>query len=312
MDHTHVKLTLVDALITAINAVLPTFFLIGLGAAIDKRFPDLHLETLSRLSVWLLIPALIVNALASTSVQLGAAAGLVLAYLLYLVVLGSITVLTSRGLSPKESRGVLVTTLFGNTGNMGLPITLFAYGQAGLERAVILLVVSLTLMFVAGPTLLAGNTDNLGKRLHDALKLPPIWATLIGVVLSALSLSMPLSVERSVSLLGSAAIPVMLLSLGMQMQRSWTWDLGESALRTTVLRLVVGLGIAYGAARLIGLSSLDTNVLVLSGAMPAAVTMFVVAVEVGGDYKGVARSVVATTIGSLFAIMLVLFLLPPP
>ena len=299
-----------DALVTALNAVLPTFFLIGLGAAVDKRFPDLHLETLSRLSVWLLIPALIVNALATTSVDLRSAAGLVLAYLLYLVILTAVTVLSSRGLSPKEARGVLVTTLFGNTGNMGLPITLFAYGQAGLERAVILLVVSLSLMFVAGPTLLAGSADRLGKRFRETLKLPPIWATLVGVALSGLSTVLPLSLERSISLLGGAAIPIMLLSLGIQMRRSWTWDLGESALRTSLLRLTVGLGVAYGVARLIGLSSLDTNVLVLSGAMPAAVTMFVVAVEVGGDYQGVARSVVATTIGSLFAIMLVLFLLP--
>ena len=94
------------------------------------------------------------------------------------------------------------------------------------------------------------------------------------------------------------------------MRRSWVWEVGEAALRATGLRLLVGPFIAYGAARLVGLEPLDLKVLVLSAAMPAAVTMFVVAVEVGGDYQGVARTVVATTVGSLAAIVAVLFLLP--
>ena len=298
------------ALQTALNAVLPTFFLIFLGAFADKLFPKLDIETLSKLSVYILIPALIFDALAKTDLSLGSAAWLSCGYLLYLLVLGLISLpLTSR-FSGQKQRGILVTTLFGNTGNMGLPITLFAYGQAGLERAVILLVVSLILMFVVGPALLTGSNDRLLTRIKAALKLPPIWATLAGLGLSVYQVDLPISLERTSSLLGSAAIPIMLLSLGMQMRRSWVWDIGGAAISTAALRLGLGPFVAYGVARLLQLDALDQSVLVLSAAMPAAVTMFVVAVEVKGDKEGVARSVVATTVGSLLAIMLVLFFFP--
>ena len=299
-----------DVLTTALNAVLPTFLLIGLGAFTDKWFPDLSMQTLTRLSVYLFIPMLTFNAVASTDLTLSSASLLSVAYILYLLILGGLAFFGSHGLTPETKRGVIITSLFGNTGNMGLPITLFAYGQAGFERAVVLLVVSLTLMFIAGPTLLASDNNHWKQRAKQAFLLPPIWATLAGITVNTTAIALPLFIARSAELLAAAAIPVMLLSLGIQMRRSWVWEVSGSALRSTGLRLLLGPFVALGVAALLGLPVLDRNVLVLSAAMPAAVTMFVVAVEVNGDYRGVARSVVASTVGSVFAILAVLFFLP--
>jgi predicted permease len=301
----------VDALITSFNATIPTFFLIILGALADRWFPDLSIETLSKISVYLFLPALMFDAIVGTSLSLTAALLLIGAYGLYMLVLGLLSWLASGDLSTIQRRGVLATTLFGNTGNMGLPITLFAYGQLGLERAVIIFMLSILAMFTIGPTILSGLSGSFWRRLGEALKLPPLGATLAAVLVNSLALPLPVLAERSVALLGQAAIPVMLISLGIQMRRSWVWTLGPAALRTTVLRLFAGPLIAYAVANLLGLSPLDRNVLVLSAAMPAAVTMFVVAIEVKGDFVGVGRSVVATTLMSLFVIMLVVYLLPP-
>jgi predicted permease len=300
----------VDAIATAFNAVVPTFLLIALGALADRMFPKLHMETLTRLAVYFLIPALVFAALANTDLTLGNASRLALAYLLYLVVLAGVAWLGARDLEASETRGIVVTTLFGNTGNMGLPITLFAYGAAGLDRAVVLLVVSLVLMFAVGPSMLSGKTASVRGRILEALRLPPIWATVLGVAMNGLGWQLPVSLDRGVALLADAAIPVMLLSLGVQMRRSWVWSVSGPAMRATVLRLAVGPVVAFGAAIALALADLDRNVLILSAAMPAAVTMFVVAVEVDGDYAGVARTVVATTVGSVFAITGVLFLFP--
>lgn len=297
-----------DIFQTALDAVIPTFILIGLGAVADRFFPTISIETLSWLSVYLLIPALIVDALAGTDIALGGAALLAFAYLLYLLVSGLVAYAGSSGLTAPRKRGVIVTTMFGNTGNMGLPITLFAYGQAGLERAVILLLVSLALMFGLGPSMLSSRSGSLQERLLATLKLPPIWATVIGIGLNASGLKLVTSLERSISLLSGATIPILLISLGIQMHRSWTWKFGGAAIRSAGFRLIVGPFIAYGVAKLTGLAQLDTQVLVLSAAMPAAVTMFVIAVEVEGDFLGVGRSVVLTTLGSLFAITGVLLM----
>ena len=298
------------ALRTALEVIFPTFFMIGVGALADRLLPELSMETLARLSVYLLIPALVFGAISETQLGLEAALLIAAAYLLYLLVLGLVAALGSAGLTVAQTRGVVVTSLFGNTGNMGLPITLFAYGAAGFERAVVIFVVSLVVMFAVGPTVLAGGGSSFTDRFKEALRLPPIWAALAGLGVNVTQLGLPESLTQGVSLLGSAAIPVMLLSLGIQMRRSWVWAVGRAAVRSFGLRLLVGPFIAYGVGRFLGLEALDLKVLVLSAVMPAAVTMFVIAVEVRGDYEGVARSVIATTVGSFVAITAVIFLLP--
>jgi predicted permease len=102
----------------------------------------------------------------------------------------------------------------------------------------------------------------------------------------------------------------MLLSLGVQVYRSWVWDVDALALRASFYRLVASPLVAYAVGAALGLRGLDLSVLVLMAAMPSAVTMFVVAVEVKGDYEGIARTVVATTLGSLAVIVAVIFFMP--
>jgi len=93
------------------------------------------------------------------------------------------------------------------------------------------------------------------------------------------------------------------------MKRTWTWKIDGSALATTGLRLLIGPLVAYFVAKTLGLANLDTKILVLSATMPAAVTMFIVALEVKGAYETVAKSVVATTIASIFAISAIIYIM---
>ena len=137
-------------------------------------------------------------------------------------------------------------------------------------------------MFIAGPIMLAGGGD-LKKRAIETFKLPPVWATVIGVSFNLFNIHLPLSISRGLELLGDASIPLMLVALGMQMQRSWTFQVGAAAVRTVIFRLILGPFIAYGVAWLLGLSTLDRNVLLLSAVLPVAVTMFVIALEVKVD-----------------------------
>ena len=300
------------AFVPAVEAVVPTFLLMALGALTDRLFPDLRLETLTRLSLYVLMPALVFDALATTELRLDEATRLALAYLLYLTLTGLAAALAARGLSRAAGKALVACSLFGNTGNMALPITLFAYGVAGLERALVLLVLSSLLMFSFAPALLSPSGEPLGGRVRQALTLPPLWGGLLAVLANLVAFDVPLVLERSVSLVGSAAIPIMLLSLGMQMRRTWVWTVSNAALRATLVRLVAGPALAFAAATILALPGLDRNVLVLSATMPVAVTMFVLAVEVRGDHSSVARTVVTMTIVSVVTITLALAWLPSP
>ena len=300
-----------QALATALGAVVPTFLLIGVGALADRLLPNLRLDTLTRLSVYVLMPALVFDVLATTELAFDQASRLTLAYLLYLVLTGLLALAAGHGLGGLARRTLVACSLFGNTGNMGLPVTLFAYGAAGLDRAVVIMVASTVMMFAFGPPLLAASGDRWGVRLRQALLLPPIWAALLGVGANVAGVGAPLVIERSVGLLGAGAIPLMLLSLGIQVRRSWVWSISGNALRATAVRLVAGPFLAAMAAATLALPELDRNVLVLSATMPVAVTMFVVAAEVRGDHPSVARTVVAMTVASVIAITVALALLAP-
>ncbi len=299
------------ALLTALEAVIPTFLLIAVGALADRWLPSLNMETLTRLSVYVLIPALVFETLAATALPIDQASRLALAYVAYLAVLGVAAALSARGLPAAAARALIACSLFGNSGNMGLPITLFAYGSAGLERAVVIFVASTLVMFALAPPLLAGGRIPWGQRLRQALLLPPLWAAVLGIGANLAQFGMPLVIERSVGVLGGAAIPIMLLSLGLQMRRNWVWNVSGTALRATAVRLLVGPPVAALVALALALPALDRNVLILGAAMPVAVTMFVLAVEVEGDYASVARTVVAMTVASALAITAVIALLPP-
>ena len=99
-----------------------------------------------------------------------------------------------------------MTTLFANTGNMGLSLSLFAYGNSGLERSVIIFVLSMLLMFTVGPALLTGG-GHFGQRLLDTWRWPPVWAAVGGVLLNVTHLQLPLFLERVLNLLGSGRRP---------------------------------------------------------------------------------------------------------
>lgn len=202
----------------------------------------------------------------------------------------------------KRRNGVVAASLFANTGNMGLSLSLFAYGIPGLERSVIIFVLSMLLMFSIGPALLSGNGGRFRQRLLEAWKLPPIWAAVVGLLLNTTNTDLPVVPDRVLELLGGAVVPTMLLLLGIQVARTWTWKLTAINWPAVLLKSAVAPALAVGVGLLLGLQGLDLAVLTLSAALPTAVNIFGVAVEVGGDYDDVGRTIFITTLTSAFTI----------
>ncbi|GEM48884.1 AEC family transporter [Deinococcus cellulosilyticus] len=297
------------AFLTALNAVLPVFILIGIGALLARCFKGLDISTLARVTLYAGIPAVVFQSIRKAEIPLNLTVSLTIGYLLYLLVLGGVTYLSTRDLPKVQSRSVVAAALFGNSGNMGLPIALFAYGQAGLERGMVLFVVSIIVMYIGSPMLLAG-TRNVKENIKRTLMMPPIPAALLGILFNVLNWDVPVFMDRGVQLLADTALPLMLLTLGMQTYRSWIWTIDMVAVRTSILRFLGGGVITYLVCVLLGLRGLDLAVMMLGAMMPAAVTTFVVAVEVGGDVNVIVRTVVLSTVLSLGLITLSVMFFP--
>ncbi|GAA4000531.1 AEC family transporter [Deinococcus rubellus] len=299
-----------DTLIFTLNAVLPAFLIIALGALAGKTMPGLDPLPIARLGTSFTTPALILGTVAKAHISASLALHVAVAYLTFLLVLGAVSYLLARQQSRPRRSGLMVTTLFANTGNMGLSLSLFAYGNAGLERSVIIFVLSMLLMFTVGPALLTGG-GHFGRRLLDTWKWPPVWAAVGGILLNVTHFQLPLFLDRVLTLLGSAAVPLMLMLLGIQVYRTWTWQLGSINWLSVALKSLLSPLLAASVGWLIGLRGLELAVLVLTGALPTAVNVFGVAVEAGGDHDDVGRTIFVTTLLSIFTIGATILLLHP-
>lgn len=290
-----------------LNTVLPVGLVVLSGYLLGRQV-EMDLTTLSRLTLYLLVPALIFDAMYRAEFSreglLGLSLGFALTYIgLYLSIL-----LASRllRLSPRTAKSLAVCSLFPNSGNMGLSLTFFALGEAGLLRAVVYFILSSVVMFGLGPAFIRGG--GLLEGLRFTLRLPLFYALFLGLLLKGLGVGLPFRLDEGVRLMGQAAIPVLLLTLGMQMART-PFQVGAFELTASGLRLLLAPLVAYGVGLLLGLPKLEHQVLVLQSATPVAVNAFLLTREFGQDAARVARSVVVSTFLAFLTLPLVLFLI---
>jgi predicted permease len=290
-----------------LSVVIPAAIVVMAGFIAGRKI-ELDLPTLTRLTLYILSPALIIDSLLQT--ELPAAEGLRLAAgfaistaLLY----GLVVVISVTGRFPKPLRtSLLATTIFPNTGNLGLSLTLLALGEAGLERAVVAYLCSAVLVFGFGPALVSG--EGLKRGMKTTLRLPLMWALLIGLLLRMGQVELPLGIDDGIHLLAQAAVPALLITLGIQISRT-RFVPRPPDFWMAAMRLGGGPLAAYVAGRMVGLDQLALQVLVLQCATPTAVNALLVAAEFGGDSARAARAVVLTTVLAFGTLPLVMWLM---
>ncbi len=290
-----------------LNTVLPVAFIVLTGYLVGRRI-EFDLPTLSKLSIYVLVPVLIFDAMLRAKLTGASVIGITAAFFLasaglYLLALGLARWLR---LGQGAAKALIASATFPNSGNMGLSLCFFALGQPGLDRAIVFFIASSVLMFGFGPAFLRGG--GFVQSLGFTLRLPLFWALVGGLAVRGLGLPLPLGLGEGVHLLGQACIPVMLLTLGIQIARSKA-EWGPFELQASALRLLAAPLLAGVAGWALGLERLDIQVLVLQSAMPIAVNAFLMAGEFGGDGPRAARAVVLSSVLSFMTIPLVLLLI---
>jgi len=287
-----------------LGAVAPVALMVATGY-LAARVLKLDRGPLTRLTLFVLVPFLVFDQLWRNNADLAGALKLAGAFALASAGFALAGWLAGRllGLPWPARASLTATTAFPNTGNMGLSVAFFALGEAGLERATIVFVVATILLFGLGPALFKGGS--LAEQLKMTFRLPLIWAVVLGLAANLVGLELPLNLGGGVHMLAQGAIPMLLLSLGMQIAES-RFAVGLYDLGASLLRVAGGPLIAYAAGRLLGLGGADLVVLVLISGMPAAVNTYLMAAEFGGDAELTARVVVLSTLLSFLTLPLVL------
>src|ERR1044071_9796342 len=191
-------------------AVIPVFLLIATGY-IFASWKTINLASVTELIVYLGTPSLALSSLASRRIFLEEIMVLSFGLLIIFAVVGlmvQIYFLVFRFRSP----GFTLPVLFMNAGNMGIPLALFAFGQAGMQRATFLFVLNTILQYSLGIYILKGRGE-----AREIFRLPLIYATVTGLALNLTGVAIPEAIFQAISLLGQATIPLMLVSLGYRL-----------------------------------------------------------------------------------------------
>lgn len=291
-----------NLILTVLEIVAPVFLVAGVGFAWVKAGFEYRIQFVTRLAMTLAVPCLIFTALMKTEANLGDLAKLTLAGTAAYIVVGAIgwALLKATGLN---LRTYLAPIIFGNTGNLGIPLALFAFGQPGLEAAVVMLAVSAILSFTWGIWIVAGE-GAFGKMIKE----PMIWATLLGALFLVMDWETPQFLTNTLDLIGQMAIPMMLITLGVAVARL-TPGRVVTAIWLSVVKLLICAAIGWGIGLAFGLTGTLFGVLVLQMAMPVAVTAYLLAEKYEADSNAVAGYVVVSTLVSVIGLPILLTLL---
>jgi predicted permease len=294
-----------------LNVILPVILIAGV-AALAQRYVKLDVRTTSRAAFYLFAPALVFDSLANSTIggaEFGQIAAAFIAVTLVLWGLGEGLGRLLRLSRPTHS-AFLLSILLVNAGNYGLPIVLFAFGEAGLARGSAYFTVSAAITASLGVYLAARGRAPGKLAIRRVAGVPLIYAAILGLAMNMAHFSVPEPLAKAIHLLGQASVPVMLVTLGIQLAQTShdRWQgIHMPALATAVAaRLVLAPVLALLAAMVLGLSGLTRNVVITQGAMPTAVMATILAAEFECDNRFVTVAVLTTTIISVLTLTLLL------
>ena len=278
--------------------VFPIFGIVGLGYLYARRFgPDM--ASANRLNLEIFTPALIFSVLSGEGFELARYAEL--AFAAMLVVLGSgLLAWPFARLVGYSSKVFLPPMMFNNSGNMGLPLALFAFGEAALPAAMILFLVENTLHFTVGNAMLTGHVNPL-----KLIRMPMLAATLAGLIVAMAQIRVPGPLHEAIDLLGEVAIPLMLFALGVRMTGVdlSDWRIG---LAGALICPLTGLLMAWLVGLVMPLPQLQLAQLIVFAALPPAVLIFMLAERYGIEPLKVAAVVLMGNMMSLLVLPAVL------
>ena len=282
-------------LVSVFQIVAPVFFLAGIGFVWVKVGFEYRIKFVTQLSMTLSVPCLIFTALMKTQVNPNLLQSVILAsFVCYLLItLGAFALVKSFGL---RIRTFLSPFIFGNTGNIGLPVCLFAFGTIGLDFAVVIFAVMAIYNFTFGVWIVSGGGSPI-----KALKEPLIPAVLLGAGFSIYDVQTPTFVTDTLELIGQMAIPLMLMTLGVAIGRMKSSGL-KKVFWPAVWKFLVCLICAVLVVWLFKLPKVAGAVLILQVTTPVAVTSYLLAEKYGTDADSVAALVIISTFISVLFI----------
>ncbi len=297
-------------LTVAYNVISPIAIVVVLSA-LAGRYIKLDLRTISNLIMYLFSPMLVLNSMANSAIQPEEFIRIMGLVLVLTAVMSALGFGISRlmGFDRGLESVFLLTIVLMNAGNYGVPLNEFAFGTPGMDRALIYYVTSAVLANTYGVYLASRGKSSVRESVLNVFKLPMVYFLVIGLALNFTGTAMPLPLERASRLLGDAAVPGMLVLLGLQLGRASLHGRLKPIMLASGMRLVVAPLVALGLALLFGMEGLTRSVVIVESAMPTAVMSGALAIQFDADDGFVVGVILFSTALSVVTLSILLALL---
>ena len=285
--------------------ILNAFIIIAIGYLVYRAI-GFDQKRISDLLIYVTGPCLIFTSLYLQKFVLSDFFALAFAAIVIVLICGLAMKIILLALKIK-SNGMMLPAIFMNSGYLGFPVSLFAFGEIGLAMAVIFDAVESLVHFTVGIFLVQDVSKRKRERVMQIMALPLIYAVVIGIGLNISGISIPDIAIQPLKLIGSITIPLALISLGARLGelKVFSWKLPAAAL---FVRFVLGFAIGFAFVEFFNITGIVRAVILLLSIMPPAVNSFVLNQKFGKqeDSEAAASAVFIGTLLSIFVVGAVL------
>lgn len=290
-----------------LSVILPIMAVFASGFILQK-IRALDARSVAAVSLYILTPALVFVSLYEAEFNSGYIVILVYMFMLFYIMVGLNKVLAKIfHWQPKTESAAILATGFMNSGNYGLPVVLFSLGEKAVPYAIFIMVVQALQNNFFGIYYASRSTSGMKRAVKNVLKMPTTYAAVLAFVFHFFQVSVPESIMSTLSMVGDAAIPVMMVMLGIQLGSIMGLKLNwQVVISSVTLKMLVAPLIAYLFVWIVDVDPLIAAVLIIISAMPTAATTTMYAIEFDTEPDLVSSITFISTVMSIVTLSILL------
>jgi predicted permease len=292
-----------DLFIKLFDVLFPVFLTIGIGYWYGKKNPKFDTQFITKFAGNVGLPSIIFYSLTISNVDIYLFIRFSYYILLYVFIFSIIGIFVIY-IFKKDIFRLLPPMILPNTGNMGMPLCLFAYGTTGLAISTAITSIILVLHFSLG-ILLASRKFSI----KPLIKCTPIYALIFSLFFVYYKIPAPKFLENATFLIGYSTIFLVLVSLGVALSRIKFFSLRETIIYSLV-RVIIGPIVGFGFVKFFNLSGVEAGVMFIQASMPSAILTYLVS-QIYSPKKiteTIASVVALSTFMSFFTLTFVVFI----
>ena len=292
-----------DLVIKLIDVLFPVFLVIGIGYWYGKKDPKFDTRFITTFAGNFGLPAIIFYSLTTTDISIELFLKFSYYITLYVIIFALIGIVILKLLN-KDIYRLLPPLILPNTGNMGMPLCLFAYGKMGL--AIATAATSMILVFHFSVNILLASKKFSIKPLLNCI---PVYALLISLIFVYFKIPSPKFLENATFLIGYSTIFLVLMSLGVALSKLKVFHFKETLIYSFV-RVIIGPIVGFGFVKFFNLSGVEAGVMFIQASMPSAILTYLVS-KIYSPKKisdSIASTVALSTFLSFFTLIIVVFI----